>query len=178
MCNKSKIAGERSLEFVKDFPSVKIYFFTAIFVVSFTGEGFCVTFSKTIQLFSEGLDFPGLFLFYESQGLDLFFQTIFLLPQDVDLLVFVFVTVFFDFFCLEFSFLFFVLFFDSLFFVLKLILQELDLFLELSDFCFEVFLFVNEDREFEVKFVGEIFEGVIGSEGLIVEWEFGHGRDF
>ncbi len=80
MRNESKIAGKRSLEFVKDFPSVKIDFFIAILVFSFTGEGFGVTFSKIIQLFSEGLDFPGLLLFDKSQGLDLFFQTIFLLP--------------------------------------------------------------------------------------------------
>jgi hypothetical protein len=114
-------------------------------------------------------------LFYKPQGLDLFFETVFLLPQNVYLLVFVFVTVFLDLFCLKFFLLFLVVFLDSLLFVLKFIFQKLNLFFELIDLCFETFLFVDENGQFKVEFVGEVLERMIWGEGSAVEWKFCHG---
>ena len=105
----------------------------------------------------------------------MFFETVFLLPQNVYLLVFVFVTVFLDLFCLKFFLLFLVVFLDSFLFVLKLIFQKFDLFFELIDLCFETFLFVDENGQFKVEFVGEVLKRMIWGEGSVVEWKFCHG---
>jgi hypothetical protein len=59
--------------------------------------------------------------------------------------------------------------------MLKLIFQKLYLFFELINLCFETFLFVDENRQFEVEFVGEVLERMIWGEGSAVEWKFCHG---
>lgn len=105
--------------------------------------------------------------------MNLFLKSVFLFPHYVYLIIFVFLSIFFNLFGLEESFLFFIELFDSLFFMLELIFEKLNLLSELMDLSRKALFSVKVDREFIIKFLSEILEGKVGNERLICEREIG-----
>lgn len=96
-------------------------------------------------------------------------------PHDVDLLIFLFLSIFFNFFGFELPFLSLVKFLNSLFFMFKFIFKEFNLFLELFDLGSEVFFFFEESREFMIKFLSEVLESMVGDECLVGEGKISSG---